>query len=129
MNDSRYDLPEPREDTLQKERETISRVVLIAFLFVLVCLVVPSLVGENKGILSGRWYGYFVIVAGISALIAGRVVRHHFRITLPNPGHLQTPMLFPDADQTKVDPRGDGHPPVVKPIPDDFESMAGPAVA
>ena len=129
MKNNRYDLPEPRKDTLQKERETISRVVLIAFLFVLVCLVVPSLVGENKGILSGRWYGYFVIFAGISALIAGRIVRHHFKRILPDPGHLQSPMFFPDTNQAEVDPRGNRQPPVVKPIPDHFESVTGPAIA
>lgn len=121
--------PESQEEVLQKERETISRVVLIVFLFVLVCLVVPSLVGENKGILSVRWYGYFVILAGISALIAGRVVRHHFRRILPNPGHLHSPMLFPDTDQAEVDSRGNRDSTIFKPIPDDFESIAGPAVA
>lgn len=121
--------PESQEEVLQKERETISRVVLIVFLFVLVCLVVPSLVGENKGILSVRWYGYFVILAGISALIAGRVVRHHFRRTLPNPRHLHSPMLSPDTDQAEVDSRGNRDSTIFKPVPDDFESIAGPAVA
>lgn len=121
--------PESTEKVLQKERETISRVVLIVFLFVLVCLVVPSLVGENRGILSLRWYGYFVILAGTSALVAGRIVRHHFKKILPDPGQPQSPMLFPDTNKAEVDPRGNGHPPVVKPIPDDFESVTGPAIA
>ena len=61
---------------IEDTRGAISRVVLFAFLFVLVCLVVPSVTGDTKGVPSLQWYGYVVVIAGVAALVAGGVARH-----------------------------------------------------
>lgn len=81
----------------------ISRVVLIVFFFVLSCVVAPSLVGEKKGIPSARWYGYAVIFAGISALIAGRIVRHNLRKNSAKLDEAQGPAITADSGSEEID--------------------------
>jgi hypothetical protein len=85
-----YDESRPASDGSGCPGKLVSRVVLTAFLFALLCLVVPTVVGENKGIPSFRWYGGAVVLAGIAALVAGRVTRHRFAGSLPAPSTLET---------------------------------------
>lgn len=103
---------EPCEETLSEARRTVSRVVLIVFLFVLFCLIIPSLVGENKGIPTLRWYGCAVLLAGFSALIAGRIAHHRYTRALSD---IDTrPGVLPSLRKVtgrKQNPGGAGTPP------------------
>ncbi len=80
--------------------------MLVVFLFALLCLLVPTVVGENKGIPSARWYGGAVVLAGVAALVAGRVFRRRLARSLPAPGALDTAVTRAqdeDADSASPD--------------------------
>jgi len=110
-------------------QESISRVVLIVFLFVLFCLIVPSLVGENKGIPSLRFYGCAVILAGVSALIAGRIAHHRYMKALSAPDQSQSATVSPEGDRAEVEPGSDRNSSTLNTIPGDLPTATALALS